>query len=368
MRNKKVAVWIFMCFCFVSLYAEKVKILAIGNSFSEDAVENYLWNIAKAEEDTLIIGNMYIGGCSLETHWNNAVTNAAAYSYRKINDEGMMTVTESKRLSDAITDEAWDYISFQQVSQNSGMYDTYFPYLPNFLAWVQSLATNPEVEYVLHQTWAYAQTSTHSGFVHYGNNQATMYEAIVNTVFRVATELGITIVIPTGTAIQNARTAYIGDNLCRDGFHLDTGIGRYTAACTWYEKLSGKSVMENTFVPAGLSSRKIALARTAAHHAVSVPQNVTDMHDFYNIPDAGINYAGPTNEIKTAIAPDPLLNTNEIEKVCIYNTQGALVYSDKNPAAFFDKNSRKNSFPEIYVVKLITKNGVQTFKTVKWYV
>jgi hypothetical protein len=274
MKDKRVIVGILTCFCFISIDAETVKILAIGNSFSRDAVENYLWDIAKAEDDTLIIGNMYIGGCSLETHWNNTVTEAEAYSYRKINDEGIMTITENKRLSEAITDEDWNYISFQQVSRDSGMYDTYFPYLPNLLAYVKSLATNPEVEYVLHQTWAYAQTSTHPGFANYDNNQATMYEAILNTVFCVATELSIDIVIPVGTAVQNIRTGCIGDNLCRDGFHLDTGIGRYAAACTWYEKLSGKPVMENTFVPAGLSSREMELARTAAHHAVMSPQRI----------------------------------------------------------------------------------------------
>jgi hypothetical protein len=287
MRNKIVIAWFCTCFSFASLYAEKVRILTIGNSFSEDAVENYLHDIAKADEDTLIIGNMYIGGCSLETHYNNATTNAAVYSYRKINDEGIRTVTENKQLSEAITDEAWDYISFQQVSQNSGTYNTYFPHLANLLNYVKPLATNPQVKYVLHQTWAYAQTSTHSGFANYNNNQATMYAAIVNTVSIVADSVDIDIIIPAGTAIQNVRTSYIGDNLCRDGYHLDTGIGRYTVACTWYEKLVGKPVMENTFVPEGLSSRKVELARTAAHYAVLSPQSVTDMSDFYIIPNAG---------------------------------------------------------------------------------
>jgi hypothetical protein len=287
MKKKTMLFLIFTFSCLASLYAGKVKILAIGNSFSEDAVENYLWDIAEAEGDTLIIGNMYIGGCSLETHWNNAQTDAAVYSYRKINTEGIKTVTESKRLSEAFADEEWDYISFQQVSQNSGMYDTYFPYLTNLLAYANHLVLNPDVKYVMHLTWAYAQTSTHAGFANYGNSQATMYEAIIDAVFRAAAETGIDIVIPAGTAIQNARTSYVGDNLCRDGFHLDTGIGRYMVACTWYEKLLGKPVIENTFVPVGISSRKIELARTAAHNAVLHPQNRTDMQDFYVIPDAG---------------------------------------------------------------------------------
>ncbi len=28
-------------------------------------------------------------------------------------------------------------------------------------------------------------------------------------------------IIPTGTAIQNARTSFVGDHMNRDGYHLD---------------------------------------------------------------------------------------------------------------------------------------------------
>ena len=51
---------------------DTVRILAIGNSFSEDAVEEHLYNLAKEEGVPVIIGNMYIGGCPLERHVNNA--------------------------------------------------------------------------------------------------------------------------------------------------------------------------------------------------------------------------------------------------------------------------------------------------------
>jgi len=97
---------------------EVIRILAIGNSFSQDAAESYLDDLAKADGVRLIVGNMYIGGCSLETHWNNALSNAAAYSYRKIT-EGDTVVVASQTLSAGITDENWDIITFQQVSQYS---------------------------------------------------------------------------------------------------------------------------------------------------------------------------------------------------------------------------------------------------------
>ena len=53
-----------------------VKILSIGNSFSQDAVEQYLHEIAAADGRQVIIGNMYIGGCSLAKHLVNAKENS----------------------------------------------------------------------------------------------------------------------------------------------------------------------------------------------------------------------------------------------------------------------------------------------------
>jgi hypothetical protein len=252
-----------------------IKILAIGNSFSEDAIENYLYDIAQKDSITLIIGNMYIGGCSLEKHWNHATKQSKVYSYRKIDGQGIKTKVENIALSEAIRDEKWDYITFQQVSQYAGIYQTYFPYLTHLLAYVNSEATNPAVQYALHMPWAYAWTSTHSGFAKYNNNQETMYKAIVNTVFRVAETAGIEIIIPSGTAIQNGRTSIIGNNFCRDGYHLDYKYGRYTAACSWYEKLTGNTAVGNSFMPEGITLLQRAIAQYAAHHAVISPQSVT---------------------------------------------------------------------------------------------
>lgn len=79
-------------------------------------------------------------------------------------------------------DEPWDYITFQQVSQDSGRPETYEPYLGNLLDYVKGIVTNNNVKFGLHQTWAYAKNSTHGGFANYGNNQQTMYQAIVDAV------------------------------------------------------------------------------------------------------------------------------------------------------------------------------------------
>ena len=64
-KYRIVAICMFMLLILaVGAYGQRkvVKILAIGNSFSQDAVEQYLHELAEAEGISTIIGNMYIGG------------------------------------------------------------------------------------------------------------------------------------------------------------------------------------------------------------------------------------------------------------------------------------------------------------------
>lgn len=259
---------------------EAVRVLTIGNSFSEDAVENYLYEIAEAEGISMIIGNLVIGGASLQLHWDNADKNAAVYSYRKIDANGDKIIKSDVTIQNAIVDEEWDYISFQQVSNNSGQYETFVVPLPLLVDYSQKWAINPDVKYLLHQTWAYPQNSNHPPFANYDHDQEVMYKAIVSAV-RSAQELtDIDKVVPSGTAIQNARTSLIGDNLNRDGFHLDLNIGRYIAACTWFEALTGKLIIKNTFKPATISNYELEIAKYAAHYANLKPDEITEMVDF----------------------------------------------------------------------------------------
>lgn len=256
------------------------RILAIGNSFSEDALESHLYELAKADGKTIVIGNMYIGGASLEDHAKNVTSNASVYSYRKIGIEGVKKTYPNVSIATALADEQWDYISFQQVSQNSGQFNTFETSLPIVYNYVKEKAKNPEVKYVLHQTWAYSQNSTHSGFANYNNNQTTMYNAIVDAYNRAKPLINSNVLVPAGTAIQNARTSVVGDNFTRDGYHLSIPMGRYTAASTWFETIFGKSVVGNTYKPAELSAFEASIAQNAAHYAVLKPNEVTPMLTF----------------------------------------------------------------------------------------
>ena len=280
MKQYKIVV---ICMCILLLlaggvYAQQktVRILAIGNSFSQDAVEQYLHELAEAEGISTIIGNMFIGGCSLESHVKKARDNAPAYAYRKIGTDGKKREKGKMSLEAVLADEAWDYVSLQQASPFSGMYETYEASLPELIEYVKARLPK-KTKLMLHQTWAYASTSKHSGFKNYNCNQLTMYQAIADAVKKAAKANKIKIVIPSGTAIQNARTSFIGDHLNRDGYHLDVKIGRYTAACTWFERIFKHNVVGNPYAPEGLDEARKAVAQKAAHAAVKHPYKVTEL-------------------------------------------------------------------------------------------
>ena len=253
-----------------------IKILAIGNSFSEDAIESNVYELAKEKGLQVIIGNMYIGGASLATHKVNVDRNIPIYDYRKISVDGVKKSMTKTTVEQAIQDEDWDYISFQQVSENSGQLETVQASLPTVYSYVKSRVKNTNVKYIYHQTWAYAPTTAHVGFANYGKNQATMYNAIVNVSKNIEPIVAGSIVVPAGTAIQNARTSALGESYnVADGYHLNT-LGKYIAACTWFEKIFGQSVVGNTYT-GGFSAFEVLVAQNAAHLAVQKPYEVSSM-------------------------------------------------------------------------------------------
>lgn len=268
--------FIFLLIFWQSVAAAPLKILAIGNSFSEDAVENYLYDIGKDKNIEFVIGNLFIGGCSLEAHWNNAMHGNAVYQYRKI-ENGSRTVDNAVRLETVLQDENWDYITIQQVSYKAGIQSSYYPYMVELLRYIRQRSKNPNLKVGFHMIWAYQQNSQHSGFIHYENNQYKMYQAIVDAANQIVADSAISVVIPSGTAIQNARTSSLGDKLCRDGYHLDLNIGRYIAACTWFEAITGIDVTTTSFRPANISESKAHIARQAAHFAVECPFLISSM-------------------------------------------------------------------------------------------
>ena len=221
---------------------DTVKVLALGNSFSVDGTA-FIEKIAAADGTDLRVGNAWIGGCSLERHYGNIFNGTTDYTLDYHNPNGNQTF-KNISLYQALTVTDWDYITIQQVSGKSGQIDTFEPYFASLLSYFKELCPNAKI--LLHMTWAYSSDSTHSDFSKYESSQVKMYEAIEDTYLQISENYGFLPIIPSGEAIQMVRGTSVGDNLNRDGYHLNDK-GRIIAALTWYETITGNCVLNTNF-------------------------------------------------------------------------------------------------------------------------
>ncbi|MBE6194592.1 MAG: DUF4886 domain-containing protein [Rikenellaceae bacterium] len=275
---KRTFLLIIVAFAFsFGVSARDIKVLAIGNSFSVDVVEQNLHELAKAEGTTLVIGNLYIGGCGLQKHLSNLRKEKKAYSYRKVDKHGEKTTTPRVSIQQALADEKWDYVMVQQVSGFGGVYASFGRYLPEMMTILRDL-TPYKPKFIIMQTWAYQSDSDHQSFSIYNYDQMTMYKALVESYNKVFhdKQYGFHAIVPNGTAIQNGRMVF-GDKLTRDGYHLDKRVGRYIGACTMCEVVLGKSVVGNKYRPSNISEEEALLAQKAAHAAVLKPTEITNI-------------------------------------------------------------------------------------------
>ncbi len=249
-----------------------LKILTVGNSFSDDTME-YVGKIASSMNVEFVLGNLYIGGCAIDQHELNLVYDYAAYEYRTY-ENGQWKTQNNYVMRDALKATNWDFISFQQASGYSGRGDS-FVMLNSLLTQVrQAVGANPK--FVWNMTWAYQGNSTHNDFAHYDKDQTKMYNAIVNVVKgKVQTNKKFALISPTGTAIQNARTSYLGDTLTRDGYHLNLVYGRYIAGLTFFSALTGLDISEIEYAPSGIDENLKEVCIESVNNALANAFKVT---------------------------------------------------------------------------------------------
>jgi len=248
-----------------ALAQDTLRVLCIGNSFSEDAVEHYLVELGQDRGITLIVGNLYIGGCSLERHAGNIRHDKHDYRYRLMTAAGTQERKQTS-IHEALSFDDWDVVTLQQASHYSGQWSTYQPYLKEIVDSVR-LHVRPDTRLLWHMTWAYSQDSRHDGFKNYGCSQQQMYDSICACVTKVMHTGCFDSYIPGGHAIRYARATKLGDTLCRDGYHMQIPYGRYCLACTWLEALTGKNPVFCKYHPEGVSKQQFRYTRQAAHRA-----------------------------------------------------------------------------------------------------
>ncbi len=243
---------------------------------------------AKRSEQTITCGVPKWGDTSSVSLKASAQT---ALTYTSSNPK-VMTVDESGRVTFLRTGKAVITITAAQSEEYYGAKCTVtmtckrFNLTASLQKELKSICSNKKMKFGWNMTWAYAQPSQwkkNQSFLtnyqdYYNQNQMTMYAAITDTVAQVVAPVGgFAVYIPTGTAIQNLRSSYVGDKLNRDGVHLNWSLGRYTAAMTWAAAL-GIDVNQITYRPSGsntVSPLDVSAVRASVTDAIKTPLAVT---------------------------------------------------------------------------------------------
>lgn len=238
-----------------------MKILSIGNSFSQDA-QRYLHGVAEERGIPVKAINLYIGGCPLSLHHRHLLSGARAYDLQVNGHSSGFSVS----IQEALLSDDFDAVTLQQVSQLAPHYDTYQPYLSVLAEEVRRLC--PKATVYMHQVWAYEDASDRlhqAGFATHAQMLAADKEACARAAADIRADI-----IPCGKTMENLVQAGVPAH--RDTFHASLGVGRYALALTFLGRLTHADVRDSRFdrfdVP--VSPQEAEAARCAAAAALAL--------------------------------------------------------------------------------------------------
>lgn len=281
---------------------DEIRVLFIGNSFTEDATAHLPGILAAAGVQNVRMTRVYHGGYTLpEYNENFATPNTCARRDCSIGDaqwSGDNTLDSS--LEEILVSDTWDIVTLQEHTGNragwswpgvlqeaiGGLVDKIYSAQPKH---------RPTILYLMAQTYA------HDSYVlstYFNNDRSEMFSTVTGVVQQILSETCVDLVIPSGTMLENLRTTSVnvsnGLELTRDSYHMDYGISRYGAACTVFESIiapcTGKTLDGNTYRYAQSSTESgkystpvtdtnAPVAIKAAREACNKPFEVTDLSD-----------------------------------------------------------------------------------------
>ena len=251
-----------------------MRLLTIGNSYTEDIAVNHLWRVAqKMGVEEFKIGNLMYPGRNMEAIYNHIKNNGEDYIYREITSGGR-AVTKGKaghsnNIDVGLLADDWDVITLQP----------WFPDATNGLngfddgeekaEWLNEVVKyvkdkRPNAKLAFNLIWS--QNSRLSGVdrtpnvdnnnlknnnrPNYGNTLYNYNQIVEQVKTHVLNNSNFDYILPTGTAIENARTSFLGGmrgsvnqpyqpiiaGLQRDSTHVND-IGMYIGAMTWVKTL-----------------------------------------------------------------------------------------------------------------------------------
>ena len=215
----------------------KLDILFIGNSFSIDTSAALPSILSSLGINTVNVYVLYKGGCSMKEHYNYFLNDNSVYELYLYNSRGETRLEKSTTMRNVFKRFAYDIVIFQQYSLESGDYSTYEPYLSRIIQAYRLTTISARTTFAFNQTWAYS--SRHKNIKKYGTPEL-MWKSICDATRKMKVTTGIDIIIPCGTAVQNARSVTAlktEKEFTRDNQHIDLHMGRYLTACTFFESI-----------------------------------------------------------------------------------------------------------------------------------
>lgn len=265
------------------------KLLLIGNSLSNDAADvrvnqdSQLYNLIKsmvADDVFVQIGVLYSGAKTAAWHATVAESGSEAYTFYLINDDtnGIWKSYSDYTSREGLTYDAWDCVTLQpygnealtgSIDASGAVYSdgtvaaekfySLTASIPYLIDCINVWCDTAEIYYYM--TWSnYHAAALNGGLTNYNKMLGVAKSAIEYK----GTESGRGFdgFIPVGTAIQNARSTYLGlqyyvdegdsfnhvKGLQRDNVHLNTTVGRYIAGLCFAELLIPEELRLDTYV------------------------------------------------------------------------------------------------------------------------
>lgn len=387
------------------------KLLLIGNSLSNDAAdvnvnnESQLYNIIKAMvgDDVYVqIGVLYSGAKTAAWHATAAENNSEVYTFYLINSDtdGLWKSYSSFTSANGLSYDAWDIVTLQPYgnealtgsvdasgatsSDGTVTLEKFYPLsssLPYLIDYVDDHCAGADIYYYM--TWSNSQTpELESGLWNYGK----MLDVARSAVGHVGSESGRGFdgLIPVGTAIQNARSTYLGlqyyvtDNdayafhivkgLQRDNVHLNTTVGRYIAGLSFAEILVPDSMrLESYTLPEIRDSALVGklpeefttLARLCVEKMIeSLTLSGDAQYAYTAIEGYESEPASKTAEAIEAVTLDPITAADKAALVeAIYEKFASLIYNGVTVTVKIEENMDFSDSYSECVAEITVKYG-----------
>ena len=249
--------------------AKSIKILIVGDRYADDAAV-YLYDVFHAAG----YDNVRVGwsGTSAQLAFTPRDYLAAAEGdksvrYTKYDNNNFPKIWSSKKFSEMLTDEVWDVVvltcgSPGPTDKQSG------EEISSLIAVIREGCTNPDVQFGWQMPWMPKESIA---------NEKTFSDAAEHLKSVILPKVDF--VIPSGTAIANVATSYIGSDFygSTEKF-LTHRVGTLTLAHIWYCALTGKTLDDLLYKNSygqGVDASEVCAIMEAVNNAYKDPYNIT---------------------------------------------------------------------------------------------